>query len=328
MDFLDSLSIFVQGGHGGSGAKTFRKEKYVPKGGPDGGDGGDGGNVIIRSDERINNFLDIKNKKKYVAKAGGNGQGARKSGSKGQDVTIKVPCGTLIYNEEHELIADLTQDRDSVVIAKGGMGGKGNANFATSRVQAPTHAQPGMPPESATIFLELKTIADVGLIGPPNAGKSTLLNTLTQTKAVIGDYPFTTKSPNLGIIKYVDKHITVADIPGLIEGAALGKGLGNTFLKHVSRTQFHLIMVGVEASFELTQRKYQSIIDELNQSNESLENIPRYIVLTKADLVLEKTVLSYIQKFESSGLNAIACSSVSQVGIDALKDLIYQHFNA
>ena len=272
MAFVDTLNITVQAGNGGNGRVSFRREKFVAKGGPDGGDGGNGGNVIFIASKKISTFLDLANKKTYKAAHGEDGRPRKQTGKSGNDCIIKVPCGTIIINNETKnIICDLTHDKDEFIVAFGGKGGKGNPHFSTSRIQTPRKATPGKKGEKLTLNLELKVIADVGLIGYPNAGKSTLLKTITQANPKIANYPFTTLHPNLGIFRRFEQEIVIADIPGIIEGAAEGVGLGNQFLRHISRTNILLFLI--EPTLEnisLTQETFNKLIDELEKYDTNL----------------------------------------------------------
>lgn len=246
MKFVDIVEIELIAGHGGPGAVSFRREKYIPKGGPDGGNGGSGGSIVLKVSNKVQTLLDLKFKRKYKAKSGSPGRYKNQYGANAPDLVLDVPVGTIIWDENHDMIADLTELGQTLVVAKGGMGGKGNAMFATSTNRAPRIAQPGLPGEERSVTLELKMIAEVGLVGLPNAGKSTLLKALTNAKAKIGNYPFTTLHPNLGVLHFPDSEIVIADIPGLIEGASEGHGLGIDFLRHISRTKVIVHLVSLE----------------------------------------------------------------------------------
>src|SRR4030065_1456830 len=247
MQFIDYSKIFVASGKGGKGCVSFRREKYVPRGGPDGGDGGKGGDVVIKASSQINTLLDFKYKREFHAKNGQNGMGKKMHGKNSDDLVIPVPAGTVIRDaDSNEIIADLIKDGDYFIAAKGGRGGLGNSHFATSTKQVPMYAQPGENNEEKWLILELKLLADVGLIGFPNAGKSTLISVISSAKPKIADYPFTTLVPNLGVVKLKDnRSCVVADIPGLIEGAHTGAGLGVSFLRHIERTRIFLHLVDV-----------------------------------------------------------------------------------
>ncbi|HDS00615.1 MAG TPA: GTPase ObgE, partial [candidate division Zixibacteria bacterium] len=243
--FVDLVEIEVQSGKGGAGCVSFRREKYVPKGGPDGGDGGKGGSVYIQVDSNLNTLMDLKYKRKYKAENGEPGKGGNKSGEDGKDVTVKVPPGTMVFNAENDqLLADLVEDQDRYLAARGGIGGRGNTHFKSSTNQSPRRADPGRPGESFRLRLELRLIADVGLVGYPNAGKSSLLKAMSEAKPKIADYPFTTLNPNIGIVKIAEfETLKMADIPGIIDGASRGKGLGLQFLRHIERTSVLLYIL-------------------------------------------------------------------------------------
>ncbi len=281
--FVDRAKIFVASGHGGSGCVSFRREKFLPKGGPDGGDGGDGGNVIIVGDPHMRSLLDFKGGKHFRAQRGEHGKGANRHGRKGKDVIIRVPPGTMVYDADTgKLLADICSPDDRVVVARGGKGGKGNARYVTPTHQAPREWEPGEPGEERTLILELKLIADVGLVGLPNAGKSTLLSRLSKARPKIADYPFTTLHPNLGVVKYKNyTSFVIADIPGLIEGAHEGKGLGHEFLRHIERTRALVILIDVQSEDPL--QDYHTLFHELESYNPALLQKPRIVTFSKVD---------------------------------------------
>ena len=283
MNFVDQAKIFVRAGNGGDGCISFHREKFKPKGGPDGGDGGDGGHVIIHATTQLHTLQDLRYHKKYQAGNGLPGQGDNKSGLKGKDVVIKVPAGTLVKNAETgDVLGDMTKDGEEIIIARGGKGGWGNQHFATSVNQVPRYAKPGTKGESLTIELELKVLADVGLVGFPNSGKSTLLSVLSAAKPKIADYPFTTLTPNLGIVKYGEyQSFAMADIPGLIEGAHEGKGLGDRFLKHIERTRVLVFLIDLHD--EDPGLTYKTLLDELESFDPELLDKPRIVCITKCD---------------------------------------------
>jgi len=285
--FVDRAKIYVKAGDGGNGAISFRREKYVPRGGPDGGDGGRGGNIILQADKNMSTLMDFKYKIHYKAKRGHHGQGSNMHGKTGEDLIIKVPIGTVVIDAESgNIIGDLTEDGQQLVVARGGKGGKGNAHFTTSVRQAPRFAQQGEPGQERWIILELKLIADVGLVGFPNAGKSTILSILTSAKPKIADYPFTTLSPNLGVAyARSGKSFVIADIPGLIEGAHEGVGLGDEFLRHVERTRLLLHVVDVSGmSGRDPVDDFCKLNEELNLYNEDLAQKPQIVLANKMDL--------------------------------------------
>ncbi len=285
--FLDEAKIYVRSGDGGNGAVAFRREKYVPKGGPAGGNGGKGGSVVLIADRNINTLLSFKYKKKYLAGNGNPGANSLKDGKDGNSVFIKVPVGTIVKDADtHEILADLDEDSKEIVLLAGGKGGKGNSNFATSTNQAPRFAEDGKPGKEKNIILELKLLADVGLVGYPNAGKSTFISAVSAAKPKVADYPFTTLVPNLGIVKYSDfDSFVVADIPGIIEGASKGKGLGLRFLKHIERTKVLLILIDV--TDEHYQDTFEVIRNELNEYADLYSEKSVVVSFTKLDLLSE-----------------------------------------
>jgi len=283
--FVDHAEIEVQAGHGGNGHVSFRREKYIPKGGPDGGDGGRGGNILAVADENMSTLLDFRYKKLFKAEAGGNGGKVNKSGLSGQDLIIKLPPGTLVRDlETGELIADLKPGEEPVIIAFGGKGGKGNTRFKSATNQAPRKALPGLPGQCRKLELELKLIADVGLVGYPNAGKSTLLARISDAKPKIAEYPFTTLVPNLGIIRTSEyRNFVMADIPGVIEGAHAGKGLGLEFLRHIQRTRVLVFLI--DCLDEDPQIAYNMLRAELGLFDPTLLEKPAVVVINKIDLL-------------------------------------------
>ena len=317
MKFIDFARIHIKGGDGGVGAVSFRREKFIPKGGPDGGDGGRGGDIIIRANKQLNTLLDYQYKRQYKAPRGIHGVGSNKTGKSGEDVVLEVPTGTLIRDlGTNTVIADLVNDGDTVVAAHGGRGGRGNAAFATSTNQAPREYEIGEQGEEREIELELKLLADVGLVGFPNAGKSTLISVISAAKPKIADYPFTTLVPNLGIVR-VDqgKSFVVADIPGLIEGAHEGRGLGIQFLRHIERTKVLVFLI--EATSEDPKSDYKVLLDELRLFNKDLPKKPQLIALTKLDLLDEKASRK-ISKTKFGTIPVSPISAVSGVGIRKL----------
>jgi GTP-binding protein len=322
--FVDSASIFVQAGDGGKGCVSFRREKFVPKGGPDGGDGGRGGHIWLRTNRQLTTLLDFKYKKKYLAVRGVHGQGARKTGKDGGDVTIDVPCGTIVRNAEtNEIIADLTNVDQEILIARGGKGGRGNQHFATPTRQAPRYAEPGQKGEEFTLEMELKLMADVGLVGFPNAGKSTLISVISAAKPKIADYPFTTLVPNLGIVRYEEyKSFVMADIPGIIEGAAEGKGLGIQFLRHIERTKILAVLVSADSP-DIAE-EYRTLLGELGKFSTGLLDKPRIVVITKMDIAAEDLEIPVFEE----GIKVLPISSVSGQGLKELKDELWKEVSA
>lgn len=322
--FIDYAKIYVKAGKGGDGAVAFRREKYVPKGGPAGGNGGKGGDVIFVADSNLGTLLDFKYNRKYIAEDGQPGGNSLKDGRNGNDIIIKVPVGTIIKDEETgKVLCDLNENGKQFVAAKGGKGGKGNSNFATPTNQTPRYAEKGKPGDEKNIILELKLIADVGLVGFPNAGKSTLISTVSAARPKIADYPFTTLEPNLGIVRYKEyDSFTIADIPGIIEGAHEGKGLGLKFLRHIERTKILLIMV--EAISDDYQRDFDILLKELKNYSKTLATKKKIFGISKADLLTH----GQIEKVKSLTLNnhkekIIVSSAVSGYGIDELLDTLW-----
>ena len=305
--FVDRVEIEVAAGNGGDGAVSFRREKFIPKGGPDGGDGGRGGSVILRVDPQLGTLLDLRYRKKVKATNGGHGMGAKRYGKSGKDEIVRVPPGTVVFDvETGDLLGDLTEDGQEFVAAQGGRGGKGNIHFATPTKRTPRKATAGGRGEQRRIRLELKLLADVGLVGLPNAGKSTLLSVASAARPEVANYPFTTLTPHLGIVKVTEMaNFVMADIPGLIEGASDGKGLGHQFLRHIERTR--LLAVLIDSQEEHPEEVLDTLIGELIAFNPELENRPRIVIRTKADLG-EK----------SFGFEDMAISAVTREGVDAL----------
>ena len=325
-NFVDYVKIFCRSGKGGSGSLHFRREKYIPKGGPDGGDGGRGGNVILRGNAQLWTLLHLRYTKHIFAGDGVPGGKNQLTGAAGDDIYIDVPLGTVAYRaEDHTMMGEITEDKQEVVLLKGGRGGKGNAFFKTATLQAPKFAQPGEPCQEEWITLELKLLADVGLVGFPNAGKSTLLSVVSAAKPEIADYPFTTLVPNLGIVSYRGhRSFVMADIPGIIEGAAEGKGLGIRFLRHIERNSTLLFMV--PANTEDVKKEYDILLNELKKYNPELMDKDRILAITKCDLVDEDTIKE-IKKHLPKKVPHVFISSVANQGITELKDLIWLTLN-
>ncbi len=317
--FKDTSKIFIQAGKGGDGAVTFHREKYVAAGGPDGGDGGNGGNVVAVATKDVSTLLDFRYKKKYVAQDGGNGRDGRRSGKNGEDLVIKFPCGTLIRDSETgKVICDLKADGDSFIIAKGGNGGWGNSHFATATRQTPKFAKSGLPGDEREITLELKLIADVGLLGFPNVGKSTFLSVVSDAKPKIANYHFTTLVPNLGVVKVGEgTSFVIADIPGIIEGAHEGVGLGHDFLRHVERTRILLHFVDVSGSEGRDPVEDVHIInDELKNYSEKLSEKPQVIIANKMDIPsFEENYAKFKAQMEDEGFTVMAISAATHKGV-------------
>lgn len=302
----------------------FRREKHVPKGGPDGGDGGRGGHIILRGNTQLWTLLHLKYRKHVKAENGTAGEGGRRTGQEGDDVILDVPLGTIARDPDSgEKLAEITDEGQEVILFAGGRGGLGNDHFKTSTQQAPQHAQPGEPGQEAWVVLELKLLADVGLVGFPNAGKSTLLSVLSAARPEIADYPFTTLVPNLGVVAYRDfKSFVMADIPGIIEGASQGKGLGLRFLRHIERNSILLFLVAADS--EDIRQEYNTLLSELRAYNPELMDKKRLLAITKTDL-LDDEALTTLRENLPKKVPTIFISSVTQAGLDHLKDMIWQN---
>jgi len=324
-NFIDRVKINVKAGHGGPGCISFRREAYVPRGGPDGGDGGRGGDIIIKADSQLGTLIDLKYQQNYFAKKGGQGRGKQQSGSDADDIIIRVPLGTLVYDAETRgLIVDLDADGSEFILAKGGRGGKGNAFFKTATHQAPRFAQPGEPGEECTLFLELKLLADVGLVGFPNAGKSTLISKISAAKPKIADYPFTTLTPVLGVVKPAGrKSFVVADIPGLIENAHKGAGLGFEFLRHIERTSILLHMVDVSGMVPGDPvENFNKINAELEFFSKDLLNKYMAVAATKIDAADPGELDELSRYCSEKGYEFFPVSAVSGAGLDRLMSFL------
>lgn len=313
MKFIDEAEIEVFAGQGGSGCTSFRREKYVSLGGPDGGDGGRGGNVIVTCDGDLNTLMDVRYNRTYKAKRGTHGGSANKTGKNGDDVTIRLPVGTIL-RENGKTIGELIEAGQKLIVAQGGRGGRGNSRFTSPTNRAPREWEPGRDGEQKKLKLELKILADIGLVGFPNAGKSTLISVVSSAKPKIADYPFTTLIPNLGIVQCHEFHsFVMADIPGLIEGAHAGKGLGDRFLRHIERTRGLLFLIEVTESDPVSV--YTALKSELEQFNPDIIKKPHVIVLTKLDLLPDENPVS-----DLGGVPVLSISSVNHTGLDELKN--------
>ena len=335
-NFIDYVKIYCRSGKGGAGCMHLHRAKYVPKGGPDGGDGGKGGSIILQGNRNLWTLLHLKYQKHIIATDGGRGGQSRSFGKDGEDKIIEVPCGTVIYDgETGEFICEVKEHNERVVLLKGGRGGLGNWHFRTATNQAPRYAQPGEPALERTVIMQLKVLADVGLVGFPNAGKSTLLSVVSAAKPEIADYPFTTLTPQLGIVSYRDgRSFCMADIPGIIEGASEGKGLGLRFLRHIERNAVLLFMV--PAASEDIQAEYNILLNELEQYNPELLSKARILAISKMDVpridqegnelppITEADVAALSEQL---GIPVVAISSLTGLGVDALKDVLWEELN-
>jgi GTP-binding protein len=328
--FYDHTKIYVKAGNGGDGSIHFRREKFAPFGGPDGGDGGRGGSVYFQATTNLNTLIDYRYRQQFKAGSGEAGVGQKMHGAKGRDVVLQVPCGTLIRDADtHEVVADLTEPEQRVMVARGGRGGLGNVHFATATHQAPKEAQKGEPGEERWLSLELRLIADVGLVGYPNAGKSTLLSIVTAAHPKIADYPFTTLTPNLGVVEVGQPRsgdgfsFVLADIPGLIEGAAQGVGLGHEFLRHIKRTRLLIHMLDGAASERDPWQDFQSINHELAEYDEQLAQRPQIVVFNKMDLPdAQENWLTFKEQAEAAGYPVFAISAAAHQGTVELMEVV------
>jgi GTP-binding protein len=335
MKFIDEARIDVRAGNGGNGAASFRREKFIPKGGPDGGDGGRGGSIFIEADRNLNTLVDYRYTRAFRARNGENGRGGDCYGRGADDIVLRVPVGTVVHDDDSgELLADLAHDGARALVARGGKGGLGNLHFKSSTNRAPRQCTPGEPGEERRLRLELKVLADVGLLGMPNAGKSTFIRAVSAARPKVADYPFTTLHPNLGVVRVdAERSFVLADIPGLIEGAAQGAGLGHQFLRHLARTRLllHIVDLAPHAPDVDPVREARAIVEELRQYDESLYRKPRWLVLNKTDLVDADTraarIAEFVQAFGWSG-PVYAISALSGEGCPVLVYDIMAHLDA
>ena len=326
-NFVDYIKIHAASGKGGKGSVHLHREKYISKGGPDGGDGGRGGHVILRGDKNIWTLFHLKFKRHFKAEHGGAGSKNRSTGKDGDDIYIDVPLGTIIRDgETQEVLYEITENGQEIILAEGGKGGRGNWHFKSSTNQTPRYAQPGIDGIDGWYQLELKLLADVGLVGFPNAGKSTLLSVLTSAKPKIADYAFTTLKPNLGIVEYRDfKSFVIADIPGIIEGASEGKGLGHRFLRHIERNSTLLFLIPADSDDIL--KEYEILLTELRKHNPELLDKDRFLAISKSDL-LDDELKAEIEKDLPKDISSLFISSVAQSGMDELKDALWGLLNS
>lgn len=321
MKFIDEAEIYVKAGNGGRGCVSFRREKFVPKGGPDGGDGGNGGDVIIRGKRDLSTLADFRYKRHYKAENGKPGSGRNKKGRDGRDIVIDLPLGTIIFDKRYpDPIYDITVDSDTFVVAKGGRGGRGNAHFVSPVHRAPLEFQEGEEGEERVLFLNLKLLSDIGIIGLPNAGKSTLISRLTNAKPKIGDYPFTTLTPTLGVLSDENINIVFSDIPGIVNGASKGRGLGLTFLKHIERSKSIIIVLDV--SSPSLHQDYLMLLEELYSYNKTILEKDKTIVLNKIDLVKDHISKRWNNYFREKGLVTLEVSALKGDGIEGLKSFL------
>jgi len=323
MKFVDEAKIYVKAGNGGQGCVSFRRAKFIPKGGPDGGDGGKGGDIILVGKRGLSSLVELNYKKIYKAENGKNGSGNNRKGRNGKDIYISVPLGTIVYNLDNPIIPlyDVAEDEKGYVVARGGRGGRGNTRFATSTNRTPVQFDFGGEGEEMAVHLVLKLLADIGIVGLPNTGKSTLISKLTDAKPQIGDYPFTTLIPTLGVMTNNDKTFVVADIPGIIEGASKGKGLGLMFLKHIERTKMLLLLLDLSSTN--LEDDYSTILNELGSFNEEIVNKDRVLALNKTDLVSDYRARKWKKHFMDIGERVVSISALTGRGIEALKDALH-----
>lgn len=331
MKFVDYVTISVKSGDGGAGALSFRRAKYEPKGGPDGGDGGRGGSVMLTGDSHLYTLLDLRYNRHHHAQNGGRGEGAKKTGKDGDDIVLRVPLGTVARNSETgSVIGEITDEGDVLMLATGGRGGKGNTFFKSSTNRAPQHAQPGESGEEIEITLELKLLADVGLVGFPNAGKSTLVSSLSAAKPKIADYPFTTLEPSLGVVSVgAYESFVMADIPGIIEGAHEGKGLGIRFLKHIERNAVQLLLIPLTS--EDPAAEYETLRAEMMAFNPELADKPHLVAASKIDIASPKDIDAFVAKLRTAvpaAVDILPISSVARTGLDALKNRLWREIQS
>ena len=324
-NFIDYVKLYMRAGNGGAGSIHFRREKFVPKGGPDGGDGGDGGDIILQGNPQRSTLFHLRYKKHIRASHGGAGQGQKCHGAHGKDIILDVPLGTIAKDADSgKVLMEITQPHEKKVLLRGGKGGLGNSHFATPTQQAPRYAQPGITTTEKAIILELKLIADVGIIGQPNAGKSTLLSTLSAAKPKIAPYAFTTLTPQLGIVAYQDHAFVIAEIPGLIQGAAQGKGLGSRFLRHAERNK--ILLIAIPADTPNYHTYYTSLTQELYQHNAQLKQKKQLVAITKTDLLTPEQLTNKLAQLPPH-LEYVTLSSHAHIGLDTLKATLWQRLN-
>ncbi|MHB9147905.1 MAG: GTPase ObgE [Candidatus Amoebophilus sp.] len=323
-DFIDEVKKYVQAGHGGPGSVHFRREKFVPKGGPDGGDGGKGGDIILKGNKQLSTLLHLKYRKHIVAEDGKPGEGGCRTGADGATIILEVPLGTVAKDiDSGNILVDITEDGQQTILLHGGRGGQGNVHFKTPTQQAPRYAQPGESGEEGWIKLELKLLAEVGLVGFPNAGKSTLLASISAAKPKIANYPFTTLVPQLGVVAYREGHsFVLADMPGIIEGASMGKGLGTRFLKHIERNRVLVLMISADDTANIVQT-YTSLLKELKSYSEDLFKKPRILVISKLDLIGAEEKLT-IKKLLPKQIDCVFISAVTGEGLKEFKDKVWK----
>ena len=328
MHFLDQAKIFIRSGAGGPGAVSFRREKYVEYGGPDGGDGGRGGDIVFEAVAGLNTLIDFRYTQHFKAQRGHGGAGKNRTGAQGKDLVIKVPIGTQVLDDDQEtVLADLTEVGQRVVLLEGGMGGRGNASYKTSTNRAPRQHQPGMPAEEMYVWLRLKLLADVGLVGLPNAGKSTFINQISNTKAKVGDYAFTTLRPQLGVVRHRDREFVLADIPGLIAGAAEGAGIGDRFLGHIERCRVLIQLIDIHGTDPAEALRI--IAEELETYGSGLDEKPRLVALNKIDLVDTELVKAFTKELKAAGAKKVyPISGATGKGMDKLLDAVIEHLPA
>lgn len=328
MKFVDEVSIHVQAGDGGNGALSFRREKFMPMGGPDGGDGGDGGSVYLQADSNLNTLVDYRYTRRFQAQRGQNGRSKDCTGAKGEDLTLPVPVGTTVIDAAtQEIIGDLTADGQRLLVAKGGWHGLGNTRYKTSTNRAPRQHGPGWPGDEAWVWLRLKLLADAGLVGLPNAGKSTFINQVTNTKAKVGAYAFTTTRPQLGVVRHRNREFVLADIPGLIEGAADGAGIGDRFLGHIERCRVLIHLIDITGMDPV--KALQVVEGELEAYGEGLDEKPRLVALNKVDMADAELAAAFAAELKAAGVAEVfPISAATGAGIEALLDGVIAHLPA